>query len=708
MSTPVRRRRLLVHACLGAALAAAACDGKNNNDPPTVTPGSTNAPRAEPLAPVKEFSELLPRDSSLLITGSSLTRAFEVFERDRLVEKFRPQYESIRAGISGVIGHDLLDPAAYPAMGIDPDGPVGIAVPDVVAGQIVVLATVADASKLKAMARDAAGRAKLEMVEQDHGGAVVLRVKGEEGSGLVIRDKLAAMVFDLGRREGAVDLPRRLATMDPHVSLASDVGFRKSIGALRSADLNVYTDLAGIVERVNVEAEARAAEPQNNWAQQQLVQAQKEGASAERLAELEQQAEQERKWQAEYRARQQAERAMLELLFSGIDSVGLTAAVKRTGPVYDGRIVAGEDAFLRRLLVNREGAPLLPRSMKGAPLLCLSGGIDGPALGELVDAMAAMDGTAPGEYRAEVKSSLGVDLQADLWPAMKGDAEMCLTMKGDLVAAVADAKEAIEVGIAVELDPAKAKYLLAKLANSKEGAKRLRKRGGGYTYEGGLPFGPMVLDVVGERVVMSTDPELAQRIAKGDPGSTLSLTEPAAARGAIELPGTAASYAFDMSQLMLWMAVGVSDFGAPAVIAPGFTEEEMAEVPLSRASKKANKALDKANKEIERLQRKMMAEQVKGVAAITDPFGLGVVAVLEDERGFSVAGGQFLRADGMGQLVERTAQAVLDMSQGGGTRDPELDKAMQEAFERRVKAQEAFAEARLADAERALKKNRKR
>ncbi|MCA9711897.1 MAG: hypothetical protein KDK70_39030, partial [Myxococcales bacterium] len=625
-----------------------------------VTPGGQGATAGAPaapveLAPIEHPSQLLPRDTAMLVMGASVARAAEVFERDRLVQAFGPQYTSLRSVMTGTLGHDLLDPAQWPAVGLDPQGPVGLAMLDVVSARPILLATIGDPVKLTEFVRSVAGKAGIELVETSYGAAKVLRAKGESGA-VLMRDRLVAFVADEGR--GGIDLAERLVTMDPNVSLASAVSYRKATGGLRAADLTVYFDVLGMVEQQSAAVASRTSKPQSNWAQDELVEAQKRGDGKERLDELERLAEQERQDQERWRRRVQGEQALAELLVSGIDGVGLTVTVKRSGPIFDGRVVAGEDAFLRRLLSNREGAPVLTRAMGGAPLYCLSGQVEAAAALELAEAIAEADGKEFSGLVAEVKAELGVELPADLPSALGGPSELCVAIEGPIGAE--DPGKTIGLGAIVQAtDPAKAKYLLAKVASgSGKLASRMRKQGGGYVLQA-EDWRDVHLQAQDDRIVIATDPDLAKRLASGDPGSMPSKIRPAGARGAMELPGTAISQVFDLSTGMLWMMAGRASFSGPMMMAPGLTPEELEKVPHSKKSKKAKKVLDKAQAELQALERKRETADMERLTAIMDPLGIMVAAATEDAGGFTITGGQFLRVTSLGQVIEGIMGAAL-------------------------------------------------
>ncbi|MEX1367672.1 MAG: hypothetical protein AB1Z98_31375 [Nannocystaceae bacterium] len=698
MSTPAHRRRWIIDACLSCALLVPAC--KTSSEPDTTTPVTGGDPVSAPvveLSPVEDAAQMLPRGTSIVVMGHSVAKAAEVFERERLIGEFRPQYEGLRSLLVGSMGHDLLDPATWQEVGLDANGPLGIAVVDVISGQLVVLATIADRAKLVTWVRDTAGRVGVELIEDAYGAASVLRAKDGSGPAVVMRDDVVALVLEGG--EGPEVLARSMVTMEPNLSLAGQVGYRKATGGLREADMTVFVDLERMVEQINVQADARISGPSNNWAQEELERAQKEGAPAERLAELEQQALEEARMQEQWRAVEVAERALIELVVSGIDGVGVTMTSKRNGPIVDGRIAAGEEAFVRRLLDNRSGAPVLPVAMNDAPLWCGSGTLGRDATFELLEASAAADAKTWPELVAAAKAEIGLDLEADLRPAMKGEVELCITVEGKLDPVAKEPAQQIGLGAYLQVqDEAQAKYLLAKIATSSSTlAKRMTKRGSGYQVA--VPdWRTMYVDPVGDRIVISSDKGLAKRIGSGDPGSMPSKIVPTAARGAMGLTGTAGAQAFDLSLMTLMFATGTMDYGEIEIAAAGLTPEQMAEVPLSRRSKKAKKALDAVNEELEAIERKRAGADLEQILAVTDPMGIGVIAATEDDRGFTLTGGQFVRAQGLGAVLEALLRGVTDRS--GPNLSPEDRKALEDAWTRQSEAREELFEARTEDAER--------
>jgi len=698
------RRRSLHHVLLGTALTVAACT-KPKGDGVVAPDGGGGGPvTTEPgalveLAPVDHPSQLMPRGTAVLVTATSMNRVAEALERDHLVATFGPQYTSLRSMIVGSLGHDLLDPKAWPELGLDPGGTVGLGVSDLAEPRLVLFATVSDRRKLVDLVRKLAGQVQMEVVEETYGDALLLRPKGDDDDGaIVLRDRLVAITLDTGGK-GPLDLAKRMVAMDPNVSLASEAAYRNATGGLRAADVALYLDVAGMVDQAYAKPRENPLRGYVAGSTDVLEEARKRNAPPHELEEYERNLAdakaQEERWSRSIVGQQ----ALAELLVSGIEGIGLTATVESSGPVFDGRVVAKPEAFLRRLLANRSGVSPLPTAMNGAPLWCSLGRFDPTAAIELAEAMVMASGVDPIPTWAGVKEVLGLDVKTDLVPMLGGDVDVCLAVEGELSG---DPEKALRMGAAIQMtDAAKAKHALAELATSGGRLRTsMKKRGEGYTVTW-APWGTVHLQTAGDRVVVSTDPELAKRLAAGNPGAMPSKIRPPAAMGAMGRQGTATSQVLDLSLAMLWAMVDRSSPYVPPVVVPGLTSKELEKVPLSAKSKKAKKAMEKARVEVDAFGAKRDALEVKLVLSVTDGLGMMIAAATEDDRGFTLTGGQFLRAEGLGHVLEAFLQAASDRRSGRELEPAEQARAMK-AWDRWEALRQAYADARMEDGKKHL------
>jgi len=700
-------RRSIHRLFLGTALAVAACN--KPKDDVVVAPDGSGGPAATAsgapieLAPVDHPSQLMPPGTALLVTGTSMTRVAEVLGRDRLVAALGEEYTLLRSASVETLGHDLLDPMAWPELGLDPGGTVGVAVSGHDDPPIVLVATISDRRTLLDSLRSAAGKVEMELVEEAYGTASILWPKDiSDDMVVVLRDRFMALVF--AGDEGNLELARQMVTMAPDASLASRAEYRSATEGLQAADMVAYIDVGGVFRR------AYAKEPKyfmQDWVEEQantLEQARRRGASSDEIAKLEQELAKAKARAEPWRQQAELQRASTQFFASGIEGVAVTVTVERSGPVFGGRVVDGPDSAMRRLAVNRSGASALPMAMNGALLSCYLSRLD-PAttLGVLEEARAAV-GQDPTWIRTEIMDALGLDVEADLVPILGGDMDLCLAVEGDPSAGL-DPGKRLHAGVTVQVtDPAAAKRVLAKIAASGSRiGKRVKKRGEGYTVEY-PPWGIVHVQVAGDLVVASTDPELAKRLAAGDPGSMSSKIRAPAAMDAIGLPGAAITGVSDLSLYILRKAVTGPVADMP-VIVPGFTSEELEEIPLSAKSKKIKKGMEMAYAELEAINARRDDQQAKAIVRVFDGLGMFVLAMTEDERGFTMTGGQFLRAESLGHVLEVMIQSLDE----GSTR--ELEPAEEARF---VKLRDlwkglrgAYAEARLEDGRKYLEKRGK-
>lgn len=692
---------------LGTALAVAACNKPNDA---VVAPDASGGPATTwsgapiELTPVDHPSQLMPPGTALLLTGTSMTRVAEVLERDRLAAALGEEYTLLRSAIVDGLGHDLLDPKAWPEVGLDPGGMVGLAVSDLDDPPIGFIVTVSDRRRLVDFVRNLAGKAELELVEEAYGSASILRPKdGSNDVVIMLRDRFMALVF--AGDEGNIELARQMATMDSDASLASRAAYRSATEGLQAADMVAYMDFGGIL------GQPYAGEPKyfmKGRVEEQanmLEQARKRGAPPDEIAELEQQLAKTKAKAEPWRQRAEIERASTQFMVSGIEGVALAATVERSGLVFGGRVVAGPDAFMRRLVANRSGASALPMAMNGALLSCYLSRIDPATALGLLEEMRAAGGQDPTWIHTEAKDALGLDVKADLVPVLGGDMDLCLAVEGDPSVGLDPGKQ-LHVGVTVQVtDAAAAKRVLAKIATSGSRiGKRVKQRGEGYTVEY-PPWGTVHVQIAGELVVASTDPELAKRLAAGVPGSMPSKLRTPAAMGAIGLPGTTITGASDLSLFILRKAVDRMIPGMPPVSVPGFTPAELEKVPLSARSKQAKKALEEADAELDAFDAKRNEQQAKFLLRVLDGLGVFVLATTEDDRGFTMTGGQFLRAESLGHVLEVLIQALNE----GPVRElePAEEARFMKARDRWEALREAYAEARMEDGRKYLEKRGK-
>lgn len=595
---------------------------------------------------VEHPAQMLPRDTLAVGWVAGVSRVAEVFERDRLAEKFPTIFQNARREAVREVGYDIWDPAAYVAAGIDPRAAIGAAVLNADDHAIAVFFGLADVGKFKETARNSAGRRQRQLSEVQVGPATLMSdPSGAWSGGIVIRDGFAVLVDQRARDEDepGLNYADAIAKLDPRQSLAASVDYRKALGGLRDADamgfVNVGLSLAQMLGARDRDAEAV--------------------------------------WR-EVRA---TGRQLVETLFDGVEGMGLTVAIKRTGPVVDGQLVVRDGGFIRRMIRTTPGGFALPKALNGQPLAMWAGNVDVDTAMELVELMVQAEGQNVHDLsiRAD-KELLGFNPEAELKPLLTGEFSVAVALEAPV-----DFKhlEGLpkQIGFTVQAkvnDTGKAEALLAKMDKSTTVAgMKVSKSNGEYTFE--VPqFRTMRIVVAGDSLLVTTDKGLAARLASRSEGSMKRDTHPAGPFHVATLPNVGGTWLTHIGLGATWLA-GVTGAGFDRSVFSGeggvaWSEVETAK--MSRAAKKkkvelgaAQEALDQARAEVEGAEFRTMTDGLAGL-------GTTAFVVQPNARGFSIAGGQFIGAPTLGAVVE--GLMALSLANGSGGDRTKVDAARAE------------------------------
>jgi hypothetical protein len=663
--------------------AAQGDDAKSNAPGKPFVAGKDDAP----LAPVARAQELLPPDTQLLFEGKSMARAAEVFNRDK-IEKEQPKiYGDIAKQIQQVFGVDILVPANLPAIGVDPNGPVGIALLDADREAFAVWAKLTDPGKFREVVIAAAARSSTQLAPVSLGGAEILRDQNGQGA-VVLREPFAVLVMSRPPREGQenVDWARAIGTMDPSQSLASSPEFRKATAGWVDTDAIAYGNMASLVSSLLRVEESEMAMINNNWAQEELENARKRGATAEEIARLEAQAKQVRDDNKRWEERRKAERELARFILGGMSTLAMRVDVKRSGPVIEGRVQQGADAFPRSLVRNGEDAPALTSALDGRPVMLVAGNLEVEAFVDLVDRVARAEGESWKTIVDKLQKQTGVDVDAEIRPQLTGVAGFAATIDGDASKATPQTiQKLFGVHAHVEVnDPARVEAALAKALPKLEidGRTFKKDKDGGWSMEV-EKFRKLHVKVAGKHVVLSTDPALAGRIAAGKAGSIDKRVKPTAAYGAMSMKGQAFTYAQDFGAFASFFLLGRSS--SMPVTTTG--------KPKSRTARAKQAELAKVNKQIAKQQDVVDAAEMNKMFSTADPFGTTVIVAREENDGFVLQGGQFIRAKDLGDLVLKMMTAFSS----GFEQTPERAK-LNDLFNRRFKLEEELRQLEVTDA----------
>jgi hypothetical protein len=690
-----RARRWLGILSVATPLLLSGC--KKTGDTALGTPGDGTV-AADPLVvvgdqAVKTPAALLPATTVLMVSAASPNRIAQALERERLLDAFGAQAKMAVGFLSGQLGFDPFDPAAYPALGIDADGPIGFAVIDASAGAFALFGTVTDVAKLKAAARDMAGRQRVELTEQVFGSATLMRdPKDARGQGLVIRDKVAAFVI-VGR-EAPVDYAERMAKQPVADSLARSRGYRRAMGSYDTGDLLIFADAAAVVEQA---ASAQDRKASTSWAADELAAAKEREAPAEEIERLQAQAAEIEASEARWRRQDEAAGRLASMVALGVEGTAWRLSAKSSGVFLEGRVALGPDAFLRSAVRNTAGRSLFATSLSGEPAFVLEGAVDPAAAQQIVELLLEAEGSSWLEVSNDLQKEAELSLDNDIWPLWVGDGGIAITFDEPLDFARPE-EAAKKIGLAIRArvkDPAAAAALLEKLdASSTDLGRRMSKDADGYVLD--IPdYRKLHVELAGDHLLLATDKQLGVRLSHGSRGLMGRQTDPPEAWAAMMMPDRAGIFAFDV-RAMGWLMIG--RMGAESMSA-SISDDD---VPMSRAAKAKLKEIEALDAKIAKASDERARAEFEQISTMLNPFGITVVTAAMDDRGIDIVGGQLTRDANVSQLLESMVGLAVNGMEPRGGNDDKVFKL----FEDRRKLQDEFEALRQADRDRVNAKSR--
>ncbi|MBL8942575.1 MAG: hypothetical protein JNK45_05480 [Myxococcales bacterium] len=632
-----------------------------------------------PLAPITRAAELLPANTMMLMDVAGPTRIAEILGRDALVQQFPKEYGEIVREMTKETGVDLLDPKELTGIGVDVKGRMGVAVIGVQPFTVGLYWSLSDAGRFRQFAVEMLRRQQKEIISVPMSGAELLRLDGMRAA-LILRGPLAMVVVRDGP-EAKDDLALKIATSDPNLSLANDRAFRKATGALAPADWTTYLDAGAMWSRVR---SAEEEKPESgNWAREELKTAKANGATPERIAELEQQAKDIDASEKQWADRRKAERDLVEKIVGESGHMVWTVSSKPGGLVGEGQLELGADGMVMKVLRNHPGTPALPKALSGRPIAMFTGATDVPELIALTDLFLRTEGTSWAELGAEVKKDFELDVDADLKPLLTGTGGAAVTLDGKLTTLGPDLAKQIGMAIDVELaDAAKATALLDRVGKRMVAEIRRRKstdvavkrdaKSGAWIVSV-AKWRNVYVQVAGHHLVVSTDPALAKRITSGAAGDAAGQT-PSAALAAASLPDAAFGGLLDMELLML-VTMGRSSFDGP--FSAMAEDSESAKVPKSKAYKAKQRELDRARADLKKARDAQAEKEATAMASAFSPWGAIGGNVTEQAQGLLARGGLFVRSKGgiAGALLESlTAVKAMEERRSSDAFMAELDR----------------------------------
>jgi hypothetical protein len=563
--------------------------------------------------PVEAPTDLLPADVSVLAEARDPAA---VLGHLRRLDKF-PEFQAAHSQVSSEMGVDLLDPEQWQRIGLDRHGPVGIALLDIEAEGFVAYASLMDARLfgdfLERMADRTGGRDALSSSEV--GDAMVYRL-GEEVS-VILRESVAMLVFVDNPERAPRDYAATVATIDPREALSHSKAFAWAREQIEVADDGlIFVEPSKLIAQLEREMVGSDNDYGVRYAQDELDRARSAGEPTERIKELEQRVEEERRWQRERETQQAGGRELVRALFGPIGAFVAGAELRDDGISAHARLLMPGDGLLARVFVPIDVESPLLRALDQPPLFAIDGRADMQALMQLVEMLVRADGESLQEVNVQLRDATGIDALVDVLPLLTGTGGIVLTqMHEPDVKNMYDAEKnfglAAYVGVT---DPERVRKLLDGLLRSKRVPELgQQKRGDGWVLS--VPdWHEVSITLVGDRLVASTDGKLAGRIRDARPGAQAdALADPGH-----PLRGVAPTPALRLYQRFMWLVAGdvykspkreaesmLYEMNSHSVLTP----EQAAAVARSRDFKRKYAELERALAELDAFDQREAASR---------------------------------------------------------------------------------------------------
>ncbi|NVB43202.1 hypothetical protein G6O69_35590 [Pseudenhygromyxa sp. WMMC2535] len=617
--------------CCGLSLSlAAGCRTPSSKIPVDDLDGQeSEAPKGEvakvedPL-PVERPADVLPKEVAAM---AEVGRPRELM---RLIAPVlaMPEADVWRGELASALGGDLFDVEQWDQLGLDVDGPAGVGLLDIESQAFVAYVSLTDRGRFEETINRVAsgGQGSGGVAAADFGYGRMIRLDDE--ASIVLREDVAMLVFvdrvDVAPRDYATTV----ATIDPRDSLGRTERFSWALAKQRESDDGmIYVEPNTLLEAIFASSEADYDYGVRR-SQEELDAARLRGASRDEIQELERMLDEETRWAEERRRSEQAERAAVEDVLGRLDVAVLCGDILDEGIDAYGAARIPAQSLLRALFVPTEYESPLLTALDEEPVAALDGRVDLDALTRLVALVVTLDGLSIDELYAEIRSNTGVDVPGQLLPALRGDGGVAVTV-GDWADArdLSTAKKSL--GVAAHLGlrkPDEMRAILDALAKRKDVGKVLTraKRGDGWVVD--VPeWRKVELNIVGERLIVSTDAGFAKRVRDAKPGA-----QAQALAGDHPLRGSVPNPAMRMYQRWSWLAL----FEAHAPYEQttegslyfmdehsDLSPEEAAEVPRSKAFKKKAKELDKVFAKLNAFERRRAQKNHERFLELTSELG---------------------------------------------------------------------------------------
>jgi hypothetical protein len=635
------------------------------------------ATKIDPL-PVERPADLLPADVALMVEAIEPAQALALFAGLSTI----PELDAVRSEMTNTLGGDLLRAEDWTKLGLDPHRSAGGALLDITGEGFCAWVSVADSNTFDQTVRRVASATGLdrELTVGEVDGARVYRFN--EDFNIVVRTGIAMFVFVDDPREASRDYPTTVATIDPRDSLGRSEGYQWARGQTRSADDGLIFLAPGRLFDAIARERNDGDDYGVKYAEEQLANARRTGADAGTLRELEERVAQEREWMAQRQREREGTDAMARELLGPMRALVFTGDVQNTGIDAQARLLMPSGGLLRDIFVPAQSQSPLITALDEPPLFVLDGQIDVQKFLRLVDMLAKADGESLDELDQEMRSELGVSFLTSVVPLFDGRGGMAITRSRP-----ANPKKLDELsktlGVAMQFglkDPDSLRKLLDDLTRHPEFGKQFKTRKGGWELD--VPeWRTVLVDVVGDRLVLSTDKGFAGRVRDAKPGKE-SLPADHLLLGSSPTP--ALRFYQDWTWVNLidgpYMYIQTVDsmlYDLDAHVS--LSREQAAKVPQSKADKQLRKELQKVLDDLAAIERRRAERQFNQAHNVLTE--LGEVGVQLDVVPDGLAARGVWRSRGNRSMLELGASIFMISNVYDSTDEAERERLSNRSWE---------------------------
>ena len=634
---------------------------------PTTEP--EKKPTTKPVLLETKALEMIPGSALMVGATTGIAPLAERIGWSELRLIKRDWYEMAVAAVVQFVGHNVLDFASLPEVGVDPEAPMGFAWLSWEDEAFAAWIRLTDPEKFKTTLYKLAGLARETLTPETMGDALILSMKGEGDVKIVLRGDYAFLVVSDEGDDEAMAHARRVATIDRAGSMAEVERFKKLMGTLGTGrDAAMYMDVATVLDRaLGIEQKREMAS--ESWVETELKNAKERGADAEEIARLEKQAEEDRAWKKSYEKRRKAEHALMKSFWGSLGAVAFGVELG-TQAVTGRAIAATAGGMILEIFGRSEGRPLITKVVSGKPWLLAGATVDVASCRALFEKFLATEGTDWAEGEKEALEHLGVSLARDVLVLLDG--QVGTYMGGEFLPGgdPADTFKEIEAGGYVGIkNQTGAIELLNKIAaHPSEVARLLKAVDGGWEFA--VPDWRTVhVRVVDGYIAAGTDPAFLDRVAKGAGGDWPASMGNDDLTAMITNSEANVAWMMDMG-LVGYMTFGFAmrDMGASAAVSTIGPDD----APYSQAWKDKKKAIEDEKKSIEEARKRLETKEMEVLKALFGAFGVTAAVGGPGPEGLQVQGGQYFGLDSIPAVGKEVANRAFEMEALSSRRNTEV------------------------------------